>query len=104
MTLEKPKLKMRYHNIRKRIGLDRTKVEEFQLIFKFDTEKEREAFKEDVKKWYYAEETPAKKKTGRPIASLFDVIGGTSTGAIGVFALSVLGKNSQPKFGTVIPS
>ena len=38
------------------------------------------------------------KKTGRPIASLFDVIGGTSTGAIGVFALSVLGKNSQPKY------
>lgn len=38
------------------------------------------------------------KKTGRPIASLFDVIGGTSTGAIGVFALSVPGKNGQPKY------
>lgn len=67
--MEKPKLKIRYNNIKKRIGLERTKVEEYHVIFKFDTESEREEFKEGVKKWYYEnqpEEITPKKKAGRP--------------------------------------
>lgn len=50
--MEKPKLKILYSNIKKRIGVDRKKIEEYHVTFKFDTPEQREQFKEDVKAWY----------------------------------------------------
>lgn len=38
------------------------------------------------------------QKTGKPISQLFDVLGGTSTGAIIVTGLTIAGKGGQPRY------
>jgi len=73
--MEKPKLRIIYQVRRgRRGGIKREKYMEYLIGFKFDTEQEREEFKESVKAWYYEGDEPDEiekvekpaKKAGRP--------------------------------------